>query len=303
MGISREQALDCFRSDDLVGIGMEADAVRRRLHPEGVVGYAIQSTIDCGALTSSSPEQQLQGTCTAIADALDWGATGVQLANCGNASRTETLLRGIRRRFPGLWIEGFSSAGVAGFADEGGLSLRDALARLMDAGLNSIADEGIGPADAGETAVSHWLELHRAAHGLGMQTVAGLVFRVGDNAEQLLNLLDAVRGLQHETGGFASIALSTAAAPNGRELDGVTAVERLKTLAIARMFLDTIENVQATATQERLKVLQMELRFGANDVGAIAPASGREEDIRRIIRDAGFRPAQREIGYRAMAIG
>ena len=48
MGISREQALECFRSDDLVGMGMEADAVRRRLNPEGVVSYAVACRVDCG---------------------------------------------------------------------------------------------------------------------------------------------------------------------------------------------------------------------------------------------------------------
>ena len=50
MGISRKEALDCLRSDDLIGIGMEADAVRRRLHPEGVVSYAIECDIDCAAV-------------------------------------------------------------------------------------------------------------------------------------------------------------------------------------------------------------------------------------------------------------
>ena len=64
MGISREQALDCFRSDDLVGIGMEADAVRRRLHPEGVVSYAMGCTIDCAAAMWRGREAGLPGAHT-----------------------------------------------------------------------------------------------------------------------------------------------------------------------------------------------------------------------------------------------
>jgi cyclic dehypoxanthinyl futalosine synthase len=110
-----------------------------------------------------------------------------------------------------------------------------------------------------------------------------------------------VRRLQEETGGFTAFIPVSAEAPNGRELDGVTAVERLKTLAISRMFLDNVENVQASWAGQGLKVLQMGLRFGANDVGSAGVAGGgSEEDLRRIIRDAGFRPVQRDTLYRTM---
>jgi cyclic dehypoxanthinyl futalosine synthase len=102
-------------------------------------------------------------------------------------------------------------------------------------------------------------------------------------------------------GGFAAFVAVAGEAPNGRELDGVTAVERLKTLAIARMFLDGIENVQVGAGQG-LKVLQTALRFGANDAGWVTRGGASEEDVRRVIRDAGFRPVQRDAAYRAMML-
>ncbi len=77
-------------------------------------------------------------------------------------------------------------------------------------------------------------------------------------------------------------------------------------LAVARMFLDNIENIQADGVAsgiDGLKVLQTALRFGANDLGAVDAASGRsEEDLRRIIRDAGLRPAERDAAYRAMML-
>ena len=111
-----------------------------------------------------------------------------------------------------------------------------------------------------------------------------------------------MRELQEETGGFAAFVPVAADAPDGRELDGVTAVERLKTLAIARMFLDNIENVQAMQAGHGLKVLQTGLRFGANDAGSVRAENGSEEDVRRIIRDAGFRPAERDMAYRAMML-
>ncbi|HEY5055185.1 MAG TPA: hypothetical protein VII58_03445 [Acidobacteriaceae bacterium] len=215
MGISREQALECLKSDDLIGLGMEADAVRRRLHPEGVATYVVESEAE------------------------------------------------------------------------------------------------YGPALAGAAGTAGWVAAHRAAHGQGMRTTVRMVFG-GDETgavetlEQRVDLLAAVRALQEETGGFAAFVPVAAAAPNGRQLDSVTAVERLKMLAVARMFLDNIENIQADGVAsgiDGLKVLQTALRFGANDVGAANAGAGRsEEDLRRIIRDAGLRPAERDAAYRMMMI-
>jgi cyclic dehypoxanthinyl futalosine synthase len=292
MGISREQALDCFRSDDLVGIGIEADAVRRRLHPEGVVSYAIDCAVDCEAV------RDLGVVCDAVGEAVELGATGIRLRRA-DGDRVEALLRGIRRKFPEISIAALSVAEVWVVASGWGLGLRETITRLMDAGLDSIAGDGV---DLARGSVAEWVEVHRAARGLGMRTTAEMIFGGTETIEARVEFLEAVRRLQEETGGFAAFAPVAADAPNGRELDGVTAVERLKTLAVARMFLDNIENVQASATAQGLKVLQMGLRFGANDVGPVQPEVGSEEDVRRIIRDAGFRPAQRDMAYRAMML-
>jgi cyclic dehypoxanthinyl futalosine synthase len=310
MGISREQALDCFRSDDLVGIGMEADAVRRRLHPEGVVSYAMICGIDCAEVMRAGTNPVVgcaHQLFDAVGEASEIGAAGVRLRFgderelTAGAEWLEGLLRGIKRRFPAVWIEGLSAAEVVATAGAWGLGLRETLARLTEAGLDSIAGDGVEL--LGESGVAEWVEVHRAAHGLGMRTVAGMVFGAGETLERRVEFLEAVRRLQEETGGSAAFAPVAAAAPGGRELDGVTAVERLKTLAIARMFLDNVENVQASGSVLGLKVLQMGLRFGANDVGPVRLEGGSEEDVRRIIRDAGFRPAQRDMAYRAMMLG
>jgi cyclic dehypoxanthinyl futalosine synthase len=150
-----------------------------------------------------------------------------------------------------------------------------------------------------------WLGVHGAAHQLGMRTAATMVFGAGETPEQRVGLLEAVRQLQQETGGFTAFVPVAAKAPGGRELDGATAVERLKMLAISRMFLENIENVQSSRAGQGLKVLQTGLRFGANDVGTVdagAANGAAEEDLRRIIRDAGFRPAQRDALYRTMML-
>jgi cyclic dehypoxanthinyl futalosine synthase len=356
MGISRKEALDCLRSNDLIGIGMEADAMRQRLHPEGVVSYAVEGAINCAALSSGT-----QGSATAsfdmlyeaIRETVERGSTGVRLVNgvrsLGSESKAcgiewfEGLLRGIRQRFPSLWIETLSATEILSLANGCGLGLRQTIARLRDAGLSSIASDDAASFDGADSLVvvqvriaqprcspsccsaEEWLAVHRAAHGLGMRTVATMSFgfdagkagvgeigagEIGarETLEQRVDFLSAVRQLQEETGGFAAFVPLAAEAASGRELDAVTAVEQLKTLAVARVFLDNIENIQWSGAAQGLKVLQMGLRFGANDAGSVAPSANgaaaanhpSEEDLRRIIRDAGFQPVQRDSSYRTM---
>jgi cyclic dehypoxanthinyl futalosine synthase len=295
MGISRKQALDCLRSDDLVGIGMEADAVRRRLHPEGVVSYAIGCEVDCTTLCG------LDSAIASIADAVEAGATGLRLRGRLGGDGMEGLLREVRRRFPELWIEGDGAAEVMALASIRGADLQDTLGWLVGAGMNTIGD---GPNLQGGSegcSVAEWIEVHRTAHKLGMRTASRMVFGGGESIEQRIDFLVAVRNLQEETGGFTAFA-PVAAEPLGqRELDGVTAVERLKMLAVSRMFLDNVDSVQAGASGEGLKVLQMGLRFGANDAGLVSHSAS-EEDVRRIIRDAGFQPRQRDVAWRSLLL-
>jgi len=314
MGINRQQALDCLRSDDLIGIGMEADAVRRRLHPEGVVSYAVECAIDYAAVMRGGTREENQPAVGCahrmfdkIGETLERGSTGVRLVG-GLASKSmscgmewfEGIVRAIRQRFPSLWIEALSPAEIVALANDSGLDLRETIARLSDAGLDSIARGAFhSKCGAGE-----WIAVHRAAHGLGMRTVATLRFGAGETLEQRVDFMEAVHQLQEQTGGFAAFIPRAAEAPDGRELDAVTAVEQLKTLAVARIFLDNIENIQWNAAAHGLKVLQTGLRFGANDAGSVTPEGDgpSEEDLRRIIRDAGFQPVQRDTSYRTMLL-
>lgn len=319
MGISGEQALDCFRSDDLVGIGMEADAVRRRLHQDDVVSYVIEPSIDCTVLFAAAPpvstkaaDEAFASVYDAIAKTVATGASGVRIvgSNAGiESSRPctiewlEELFRGIKQRFPSISVEGLSVTEVLRIAADLGLELRATIDRLHGAGLDSIAAYGqsIEPA-----LVQEWVAVHRAAHELGMQTTATMIFGAGETPEQRVDFLTAVRRLQEETSGFSAFMPIAAEAPNGRDLDGVTAVERLKTLAVSRMVLDNIENIQTNWAGQSPKVLQMGLRFGANDLGPVEAGGeglkrdSTEEDLRRIIRDAGFRPVERDTLFRTM---
>jgi cyclic dehypoxanthinyl futalosine synthase len=314
MGISREDALDYFQSDDLIGIGMEADAVRRRLHPEGVVSYTIEARINYGNPADSNGFEHIDNR---IANIVAMGGTGVILQGKVTPALTiawfDGLFREIKKRFPALWLHSLSASEILAIAQQSGFTVQDTIARLRDAGLDSIPGDDAGILD---DAVQHqarvkwttedWIGVHRAAHELGMQTTATMMFGGGETFEHRMNHLEAVRLLQEETGGFASFT-PWSFAPQGSALNGfeeATAVEYLKTLAISRMYLSNIKNVQSNLETQGLKVLQVGLRFGGNDVGSVLLAEGAnaatEEQLRQVIRDAGFKPVQRDTLYRTM---
>jgi cyclic dehypoxanthinyl futalosine synthase len=318
MGITRTEALDCFRSDDLIGIGMEADAVRRKLHPEGVVTYTLdgKATYD---LTSEDPASRaLAMIYDSIAETVAMGGTGTILQGEPTPALTitwfETLLRRIKAHFPAVWLHCLSASEILTIAEHSNLTLRDTIARLRDAGLDSIPGNDAGILDDAVQPQSSrtrwkaqdWLAVHRTAHCLGIQTTATMSFGRGETSDHRVNHLELLRQLQNETGGFTAFTPSTFSAPSStaQGFEEATAVEYLKTLAISRMYLNNVENVQSNLETQGLKVLQVSLRFGANDAGSVLLAEGAnaatEEQVRQVIRDAGFTPSQRDTLYQTM---
>jgi len=153
----------------------------------------------------------------------------------------------------------------------------------------------------------------RTAHQLGMRTTATMMFGCGETLEQRMNHLEIVRNIQEDTGGFTAFIPWSFQPHNtalgGRGWDEATAVEYLKVLAISRLFLSNFLNVQSSWVTQGLKVCQLGLRFGGNDVGSVmieenvVRSAGvtnctTEEELRHMIRDAGFRPVQRDTLYR-----
>ena len=160
---------------------------------------------------------------------------------------------------------------------------------------------------------NEWIDVQRTAHSLGMRTTATMMFGCGETIEQRVNHLEIVRQIQEDTGGFTAFipwAFQRENTSLGRFVkEEATAVEYLQTLAISRIYLENIENIQSSWVTPGLKTCQLGLRFGGNDVGSImieenvVSAAGAhhcatEEELRRIIRDAGFVPKQRDTLYR-----
>src|SRR5437868_6949420 len=337
--ISREEALDLFRSDDLIGIGMAADAVRHKLHPERIVSYIIDRNINytnfcteyCTFCAFYRPMGHAEGYILPketifdkIQETIDLGGTGILMQGGLHPDLKiewyEDLFRSIKQRFR-IHLHCLSAPEVTNIAAVSGLSLRDRIGRLMDAGLDSIPGGG---AEILDDAVRHrisrlkcgtkeWIDVHRTAHSLGMRTTATMMFGCGETIDQRMNHFDIVRRIQEETGGFTAFipwAFQTEPTSLARfTKEEATSAGHAKTLAISRIYLDNIVNIQSSWVTPGLKTCQLGLRFGGNDVGSImieenvVSAAGThhkatEEELRRMIRDAGFVPKQRDTLYR-----
>jgi len=345
MQLTRKQALDYFHSPDLIGLGFEADAVRRRLHPEGVVTYIIDRNINytnfcteyctfcafyrplTGARSDEGYILDFETICEKIAETVEMGGTGVLMQGGIHPDLKidwfERLFSGIKQRFPQIWLHCLTASEILAIAKYSGLPLRDTIIRLRAAGLDSIPGGGAEILDDDvrrriariKCNTEDWVSVHRTAHQLGMRTTATMMFGVGETFEQRINHFEVVRRLQEETGGFTAFIPWSFQPKNtalgGRGWEEATSVEYLKVLAIARLYLENIENVQASWVTQGLKVLELGLHFGGNDVGSVmleenvVRAAGTsncttEEELRRIIRDAGFKPVQRDTLYRTM---
>ncbi|HTB98665.1 MAG TPA: cyclic dehypoxanthinyl futalosine synthase [Terracidiphilus sp.] len=345
MALTRAEALEHFHSPDLIGLGFEADAVRRRLHPEGVVTYIIDRNINytnfcteyCNFCAFYRPLKgpkakegyilEFETIYDKIAETVEMGGTGVLMQGGIHPDLKidwfERLFKGIKERFPQIWLHCLSASEVLAIAEYSNLDLRTTIARLREAGLDSIPGGGAEILDDDvrfkiarlKCRTEDWVSVHRTAHQLGMRTTATMMFGVGETVEQRINHFEVVRRLQEETGGFTAFIpwsfQPKHTALGGRGWDEATSVEYLKVLAVARLYLDNIENVQASWVTQGLKVLEMGLHFGGNDVGSVmleenvVKAAGTsncttEEELRRIIRDAGFKPVQRDTLYRTM---
>jgi cyclic dehypoxanthinyl futalosine synthase len=340
MALTNAQALDRLLADDLIGLGREADAVRQRLHPGKVVTYIVDRNINytnfCTEYCSfcafyrpvGSPEgyvQPLESVYQKIDETLALGGTGILLQGGLHPELKidyyENLLSSIKRRYPQVHLHCFSAPEILNVADVSGLNLRETLLRLMGAGLDSIPGGGAEILDDEvrqriarlKCTTEEWLSVHRMAHQLGLRTTATMMFGCGETRQHRLNHLQRVRQLQEETGGFTAFIpwmFQPAHTSLGNFVkEQTTAVDYLKTLAVSRLYLDNILNVQASWLTPGPKICQIALRFGGNDVGSIlieenvVRAAGctnttNEAELRRLISDAGYRPLKRDTLYR-----
>ena len=339
MGLSPQQATDLFASDDLLGIGMEANQLRKKKNDPRVVTYQIDRNINytnfcteyCSFCAFYRPLGSKDGYVLTYEDILQkveetiaLGGTGILMQGGLHPDLRieyyENLLRSIKNSFPQMHLHCFSAPEILCIAEVSGLSVRDTISRLRDAGLDSIPGGGAEILDDEIRArisrlkctADDWEDMHRTAHALGVRTTATMMFGCGEEIRHRVNHLERVRRVQQDTGGFTAFIpwiFAPDNTPLGKKVPEATAADYLKTLAISRLYLDNIDHIQSSWLTPGIKICQVGLQFGADDVGSILIeenvvfAAGvrnrtNESELRRIIFDAGFIPAQRDTLYR-----
>jgi cyclic dehypoxanthinyl futalosine synthase len=340
MGISQQEALDLFNSDDLIGIGMAANEVRRKKTDPRIATYQIDRNINytnfcteyCSFCAFYRPPgskegylQPLESIYKKIEEMLALGGTGVLLQGGLHPDLKidyyENMLRSIHERYPQVHLHCFSAPEVLCIAEVSGLTIRETIVRLRDAGLQSIPGGG---AEILDDEVRHriarlkcksdeWESVHREAHALGMRTTATMMFGCGEEYRHRVNHFERLRRMQEDSGGFTAFIpwiFAPENTPLGKKVSETTAFDYLKTLAISRLYLDNIDHIQSSWLTPGIKICQVGLQFGADDVGSIlieenvVYAAGvrnrtNEEELRRIISDAGYMPQQRDTLYRS----
>src|SRR5262249_54418883 len=161
----------------------------------------------------------------------------------------------------------------------------------------------------GKASADEWLDVMRHAHRRGLRTTATMMYGTVETDEERIEHLLRIRELQDETGGFTAF-IAWSYQPQHTELGGTeaTSIEYLRTLALARLVLDNVDNLQASWVTQGGKVGQLSLAFGANDMGSVmieenvVRAAGAsycmdEAEIVRNIEDAGFLAKRRNMHY------
>jgi cyclic dehypoxanthinyl futalosine synthase len=335
--------LDFFKNAPLLELGAEADAVRKTLHPEGVVTYIVDRNInytnvcvaDCGFCAFYRRPKDNEGWTLSyeqIGAKIDEvkALGGVQILMQGGHNPYIPfewyldLLRYIKQYHP-IHIHGFSPSEVDFWSTLYRMPAVEVIRELVKAGLDSI------PGGGGEILVQRvrdqvarkkagadrWLEVMEIAHGEGLKTSCTMMYGIGETLEERYEHLQRLRDLQSRTGGFTAFIcwpLQPENTPTMSAQPKTDAVDYLRTTAFARVVLDNIPNLQASWVTMGLKVGQTALHFGCNDFGSLmleenvvsaANTTYRTSiaEMERLIREAGFTPRKRRQNYQFIEEG
>lgn len=332
--ISVDEGLRLAEQADLFRLGFLAGAVKQRLHPEPWITYVIDRNINYTDICISAckfcaffkaPEAggyvlSNEELATKIEETKALGGTQILLQGGLHPDLSlefyEEMLRFIKSF--DIHIHGFSPPEVCHFARLSGLPVAEVIERLRAAGLDSIPGGGaeiLCDRVRSETAprkctADQWLAVMRAAHQQGMRTTATMMFGHVETMAERFEHLERLRQLQDETGGFTAFIPWPFQPANTvlAHLPTATAVEYLRMLALSRIFLDNVANIQASWVTQGPKIAQLALFFGANDFGStmieenVVAAAGvgfrlSEQEIRRLVEEAGYQPRQRTMDY------
>jgi cyclic dehypoxanthinyl futalosine synthase len=335
--LAREEWARVITEAETENLRALADGLRQRLHPDDVVTYVVDRNINYSNVCFSvcnfcafyrkpgAPDAYVLGydeIYAKVEEMIALGGSGILMQGGLHPDLPldyyTKLLSELKRRY-GIHLHCFSPTEVYGMAKTFGMSYDAVLRELKDAGLDSL------PGGGGEILVNdfrkkrrtecsgtEWLEVMEAAHNLKIPTTATMMIGMGETLEHRLRHLEMLRELQSRTGGFIAFIPWTFQPDNtplGRIVpDRLPGEEYLRWLALSRLFLDNIRNVQVSWLTVGLKDGRRGLHFGANDIGSTmieenviskagANHKATEEMLVNVIREEGFTPVKRKADY------
>jgi cyclic dehypoxanthinyl futalosine synthase len=329
-----------LRYADLLTFGELASSVRKRFHPERRVTFIVDRNINytnicvnkCAFCAfyreEGSPEAYIltkDEIFKKIDETLAQGGTQILMQGGVHPDLGieyfEDLFSAIKSRYS-IQVHSLSPAEITFLSKKAGIKIPETLNRLRASGLDSIPGGGAEIlVDRVRKKVSpnkirwrQWADVMKEAHKQGMPTTATMMFGSVETRKEIVEHLARIRSIQDESKGFTAFIPWTYQ-PGNTRLGGraATAVEYLKVLALSRIMLDNVKNIQASWVTQGAKVAQVALEFGANDFGStmieenVVAAAGvtfrmTRQEIVNIIRDAGYTPAQRDTRYSILKV-
>jgi len=335
--LSPSEGLELLQSHDLTALGAAADHVSRQKHPEPYRTYNIDRNINytniCTAVCDFCafyrkpksgegyvlPREELLKK---IEETVALGGDQILLQGGLHPEFKldwyETMLQDIKGQFPQVNVHGFSPPEIYHFTKVNKLPLEEVLGRLKAAGMGSLPGGGAeilvdrvrDEITRGKVSSDDWLNVMRVWHQLGGHSSATMMFGHVETLEERIEHLERLRQLQDETGGFTAFICWTFQ-PDNTEMQHIAplgAFEYLRMLAVARLYLDNVPNLQSSWVTQGLKIGQLALVYGANDMGSlmieenvVAEAGTVHyltlDQIRHAITELGYQPRQRNVHY------
>lgn len=331
--LSYDEGVRLYNEADLHDLGMAAHARRMQLHPTDVVTYVIDTTINytnvcnvhCTFCAFFRPEKHAEGYTMShdevigrVKFAADQGATQIMIQGGVNpelgVAWFERLFNRVRAEYPNVDIHSLSVSEVIGLSRVENLPVREILMRLKDAGMKSLPGAGAEilvervrkRISARKVKPDEWLGVMREAQLLGMPTTATMMFGSIETNEERIEHMQVLRDLQDETGGFTAF-IPWYYVPFKTPLRGKesTGLEYLRVLAVSRLYMDNFPHLQASWLTPGLKMGQLALFYGCDDMGgtileeqvvhdAGSTNVATRSDLENAVIGAGFRPVIRD---------
>ncbi|MGA8942595.1 MAG: cyclic dehypoxanthinyl futalosine synthase [Thermoactinomyces sp.] len=331
-----EDGIALWESNEIEKMGWAADQIMKKWHPEPITTFVIGRNINysnvcdtycrfCAFYRQPGSEEGYvlsnEEILRKIKETVDVGGTEILMQGGTHPDLPfeyyTGLLREIKKHFPDITMHSFSPAEIMRMQKVSGLPLEEVIKQLKEAGLDSIPGGGAEILDDGiRSKISRlkgswrdWMNVMQTAHRTGMSTTATMVIGFGETFEQRINHLLRIRQAQDETKGFLAFIVWTFQPDNTNlKREKLGPEDYLKSVAIARLMLDNIPNLQSSWVTMGAEVGKKSLRFGCNDFGStmieenVVSAAGTSFKLNtnlilQLIREAGKIPAQRNTRY------